>query len=95
LIHRCQCVAKVYSNPNSPLIRSYATWSGDRVPDAFKKFAEELDFAISFHGPRLSAAILLLRSGVDLKTTAVRLDHNPTLLLNTHATSSVGRRRGR
>jgi integrase len=52
---------------------------------AFVKFAEAHGFTLSFHGLRHTAAILLLTSGVDVKTAAARLGHNPTLLLSTYA----------
>jgi integrase len=49
------------------------------------KFAADHDIAVSFHGLRHTAAILLLTSGVDVKTAAARLGHNPALLLRTYA----------
>lgn len=52
---------------------------------AFTKFASEHGFPISFHGLRHSNAIALLTSGVDVKTAAARLGHNPALLLRTYA----------
>jgi integrase len=52
---------------------------------AFRKLAEAHGFGISFHGLRHSNAIALLTSGVDVKTAAARLGHNPALLLNTYA----------
>lgn len=51
----------------------------------FSTFAADHGFDVSFHGPRHSAAILLLSSGVDAKTAAGRLGHNPALLLRTYA----------
>jgi integrase len=54
---------------------------------AFVRFASSHGFTISFHfhGLRHTAAILLLTSGVDVKTAAAWLGHNPALLLNTYA----------
>jgi integrase len=40
---------------------------------------------VSFHSLRHTCAILLLSSGVDVKTAAGRLGHNPALLLRTYA----------
>jgi integrase len=40
---------------------------------------------VSFHGLRHSATILLLTNGVDVKTAASRLGHNPALMLRTYA----------
>jgi site-specific recombinase XerD len=48
---------------------------------SFKTFAEEHGFRITFHGLRHSNAIALLTSGIDVKTAAARLGHNPALLL--------------
>ena len=52
---------------------------------AFTKLAAAHGFPISFHGLRHTAAILMLTSGVDVKTAAARLGHNPALLLSTYA----------
>jgi integrase len=52
---------------------------------AWSRFAAEHGFAVSFHGLRHSNAIALLTSGVDVKTAAARLGHNPALLLRTYA----------
>lgn len=52
---------------------------------AFNNFTEKHSFNVSFHGLRHSAAILMLTSGVDVKTAASRLGHDPSLLLRTYA----------
>lgn len=52
---------------------------------AFNNFTAKNGFDISFHGLRHSATILLLTSGVDVKTAASRLGHNPALMLRTYA----------
>jgi integrase len=52
---------------------------------AFNNFTAKRGFDISFHGLRHSATILLLTTGVDVKTAASRLGHNPALMLRTYA----------
>ena len=54
---------------------------------AFGRFAAERGFDLPrFHGLRHTAAILMLTSGVDVKTTASRLGHaNPALLFSTYS----------
>jgi integrase len=52
---------------------------------AFNNFTAKHGFDVSFHGLRHSATILLLTSGVDVKTAASRLGHNPALMLRTYA----------
>ena len=52
---------------------------------AFNNFTAAHGFDVSYHGLRHSAAILLLTSGVDVKTAASRLGHDPSLLLRTYA----------
>jgi integrase len=68
-------VASVYGPALSP----------DRLDELFGRFAREHGFGISFHGLRHTCAIAMLTSGVDVKTAAGRLGHNPALLLNTYA----------
>ena len=54
--------------------------------------AAEDGFAISFHGLRHSAAILLLTSGVDMKTAAAsRAQPGPALEPYAHFVPSAGR----
>ena len=52
---------------------------------AFGKFVEAEGFDVSFHSLRHTAAIHMLTAGVDVKTAAARLGHNPSLLLQTYA----------
>jgi len=67
-----------------------ARWDGKAMnPDAlawhFATFVGEHGFNVSFHGLRHTAAILMLVSGVDVKTAASRLGHNPRVLLETYS----------
>lgn len=57
-----------------------------RLGEAFSAFCVEHGFAVTFHGLRHSAAILMLSAGVDVRTVAGRLGHsNAAITLNTYA----------
>ena len=58
-----------------------------KLRDAFAAFCKAHGFALTFHGLRHSAAIMMLASGVDVRTVAGRLGHQDggRLLLTTYA----------
>jgi len=51
----------------------------------FAAFAQAGGFDIHYHGLRHSCAILMLSNGVDVRTAAARLGHDPAVLLKTYA----------
>jgi integrase len=57
----------------------------NRLTEAFRAFAKEHGFDITFHGLRHTCAVLMLTTGTDVKTAAARLGHDPGLLLRTYA----------
>lgn len=53
--------------------------------DSFTAFCSEHSYSVTFHALRHSNAVALLTQGVDVKTAADRLGHNPAVLLRTYA----------
>ena len=51
----------------------------------FGAFCSEHGFAVSYHALRHSNAVAMLTQGVDVKTAADRLDHDPAVLLRVYA----------
>ncbi len=52
---------------------------------AFTAFCSRHGYSVTFHALRHSNAVALLTQGVDVKTAADRLGHNPAVLLRTYA----------
>jgi integrase len=53
--------------------------------DLFRAFTTELGFEATFHTLRHTCAALLLANGVDVKTVAERMGHDPAILLRVYA----------
>jgi integrase len=76
--------AGVYRRPIRPI------WLGhpltpDKLGRMFGRFARDHGFPITYHGLRHSAAVLMLSSGIDVRTAASRLGHaNVSLTLNVY-----------
>jgi integrase len=56
-----------------------------QLSNAFAAFCEDYGYTVTFHGLRHSNAVMLLTQGVDVKTAADRLGHDPAVLLRTYA----------
>ena len=56
-----------------------------QLTTAFAAFCSEHGFDLTFHGLRHSNAVAMLTQGVDVKTAADRLGHDPAVLLRTYA----------
>ncbi len=57
----------------------------DSLAGSFERFCREYGFDVSFHGLRHTAAILMLSSGVDVKTAASRLGDSLPVFMGTYA----------
>lgn len=70
-------IVRIRQDGESPLVTN--AWGKachpKRLGETFARFADRHGFGVRFHGLRHTAAILMLSSGVDVRTAAGRLGH--------------------